>query len=109
MGRFEAYLETLSARIEGLAKSELDDFFDLAVRDGNDFLEKTRVDLERWTMLLAKGELTKGDFEWLVKGKKDLATLEALRQKGLALARLDGFRASLVETVVRTAFDLFLG
>ena len=109
MGRFEAYFETLSTRIEGLAKSEIEDFFDLAVRDGKDFLEKTRGDLERWTMLLAKGEITKGDFEWLVKGKKDLATLEALKQKGLALARLDGFRASLIETVVQSAFDLFLG
>jgi hypothetical protein len=109
MGRFEAYLEALSTRIEGLAKSTLEDFFNLAVQGGEDFLEKTRGDLERWTTLLAKGELTKEDFAWLVKGKMDLANLEALEQKGLALARLDGFRVSLIETVVQTAFDLFLG
>ncbi|KKK50796.1 hypothetical protein LCGC14_3121460, partial [marine sediment metagenome] len=32
-------------------------------------------DLKRWTKLLAQGDLSKDDFEWLIAGKKDLAEI----------------------------------
>jgi hypothetical protein len=105
---FEKYMQTLADEVEGLAKKSFSDYLDSAVRDGNLFLDRTKGDLERWTRLLAGGELTKEDFEWLVKGKKDLALLEALRQKGIAQARLESFRGSLVDAVIRTAFRVFL-
>ena len=53
-------------------------------------------------------ELTPDDFTWLVQGKRDLAEMEGLKQAGIALARVDRFRSSLLDTVVGTAFDVFL-
>ena len=79
-----------------------------AVKDGKAFLEKSKTDLERWTKMLAKGELTRDDFEWLVVGKKDLAELVALKQKGLAKVALDRFVNGLIDTIVSTAFKTFL-
>lgn len=76
--------------------------------DGTAFVEKIKVDLERWSQLLASGALSKDDFAWLVQGKKDLAEMEALEHAGLALARPDHFRTDLVNLVVDTAFSMFV-
>jgi hypothetical protein len=64
--------------------------------------------LRRWTKLLAQGDLSKDDFEWLVAGKKDLAEMEALKQTGLALVRLERFQNALISLVIDTAFETFV-
>ncbi len=99
-----------------LLKQELIEFADYswkehrsaAIKDGHAFLEKARKDIERWTTLLARGELTADDFEWLMAGKKDLAQLAALKRKGLAQVARDRFVNGLIDTVVATAFRVFL-
>lgn len=57
--------------------------------------------------LLAQGELTHDDFEWLVLGRKDVIELHALKQSGLALVRLERFKNALFDLIIDTAFDLF--
>ena len=79
-----------------------------ALKDGQAFFKQARTDLERWTKALARGLLSKVDFEWLVRGKKDLAEMEALQQARLALVRVDQFRSSLIDLVIGTAFKTFL-
>ena len=108
MSDFKEFLSTLADRVGELAVGSLKDFKDAAMKDGKAFLEKARVDLERWTALLEGGQLTPEEFEFLVKGKKDLAELAALKQAGLAKARMDKFRNSLVELVIGTAVEKFL-
>ena len=108
MPDFKDFLDTLAERISSLAVGSLKDFKAAITKDGKAFVEKAKADLERWTTLLADGQLTKDDFEWLVQGKKDLAELAALKQAGLAKARLDKFRNSLIEVVVGTAVEKFL-
>jgi hypothetical protein len=46
------------------------------------------------------GELSKKDFEWLLKSKKDLAEMESLKQKGLAQARIDRLKTALLQSVI---------
>lgn len=58
--------------------------------------------------MLAKGDLTKDDFEWLLAGKKDVALLVALKQKGLAKVALDRFSNGLIDVIVATAFKFYL-
>ena len=108
MPDFKQFLDLLKDNIGALAAKSWKDFRDAAVKDGQAFIEKTKQDLDRWTGLLGQGKLTKDDFEWLVKGKKDLAELVALKQAGLAKARLDQFRGSLIDLVVGTALKFFL-
>ncbi len=108
MSKFDDFLKALKDGIKELAEESWKEYQQSAVKDGSAFVEKTKEDLERWTKLLANGDLTPKDFEWLVKGKKDLAELEALKQAGLALARLDQLRNSLIDLVVGTAFKIFL-
>lgn len=107
MWNFDDYIKTLEEGIKDLSVKTLKGFKEEALGDGNAFLKKTEDDLKRWTKLLSKGDLSEDDFEWLVLGKKDLAELYLLQQKGLALVRIDRFKNSLLDLVIDTAFDVF--
>lgn len=108
MSKFDNFIEAIEEGIKELAKKTLKGFKEEAVSDTRDFLEASKDDLHRWTNLLAKGELSQDDFEWLVMGRKDVAELYALKRAGLALVRLDRFKNALLNLVIDTAFDVFL-
>jgi hypothetical protein len=108
MADFDDFLENLKKGLEELAKKNWAEFREAAEKDGKAFVEKTKEDLRRWTKLLAQGDLSKDDFEFLVAGKKDLAEMEALRQAGLTLVRLERFQNALISLVIDTAFETFL-
>ena len=107
MADFKDFWENLKKGLEDLAKKNLSEFQKAAEKDGRAFLNKTKKDLRRWTGLLAQGGLTREDFEWLVRGKKDLAEMEALKQAGLGLAKIEKFQNALISLVVDTAFETF--
>lgn len=108
MATFDEFLETLKTELVEFAEYSWKTYRDAAVKDSKAFVEKSKSDLERWTKMLAKGELTRDDFEWLMVGKKDLAELVALKQRGLAKVALDRFVNGLIDTIVSTAFKAFL-
>ena len=86
MASFNDFLNALKDGLKQVVAQSLADYKDAAVQDGEAFLIKTRADLERWTAELAQGRLSRDDFEWLVRGKKDLGGMEALKQAGLPRA-----------------------
>ncbi|MCR4289438.1 MAG: hypothetical protein NUV86_04160 [Candidatus Scalindua sp.] len=102
---FNSFISSIEDSIKSLAKETLGDYKDVAVSDGKEFLETTRVDLKRWTEQLAGGELSKDDFKFLVAGKKDLAELHGLTQAGLALVKIESFRNGVIDIVVNAAFS----
>jgi hypothetical protein len=99
---FNAIFQELKGAVESLAKEKAGDYWKAAVGDADQFFNKTKDKLERWTIRLAKGELTPDDFEWLVKGEKDLAEMVLLREAGLTLIRVDEFKTALLDVVVKT-------
>jgi hypothetical protein len=108
MANFDVFLDAIEEGLKELAKKTLKGFKDEAVTDGKAFLDASKDDLKRWTKLLAQGELSQDDFEWLVLGRKDVAELYALKQAGLALVRIDRFKNALLSLIIDTAFDVFL-
>ncbi len=108
MATFDKFLEILENELGEFAEYSWKTYRAAAIKDGKAFIEKSKADLERWINLLARGELSRDDFEWLIVGKKDLAELVALKQKGLAKVALDRFINGLIDTIVSTAFKTFL-
>lgn len=106
MPDFDEFLKTLKHDLGDLAHHFGDDVKTELINDGRSFAVKSKRDLERWMKELVNGSLTKDDFEWLVKGKKDLAEMEALKQAGLTRARIDKYRNALLDTVISSAFKL---
>ncbi len=108
MATFDDFIKALETELVEFAEYSWKTYKDAAVSDGKAFVEKSKADLERWIKMLAKGELTRDDFEWLIVGKRDLAELVALKQAGLAKVALDRFVNGLIDTIVSTAFKIFL-
>ena len=107
MASFNDFWKELKKEVVEFAAYSWKDYEKEAIKDGKNFLDKSKADLERWSRMLASGDLTRDDFEWLLVGKKDLAELVALKQKGLAKVAQDRFVNGLIDMIVSTAFKVF--
>jgi len=96
---FNQLRDELKSALIGLGSKEWLSYRDAALRDGEAFLDKTRADLERWVRMLQSGQLTRDEFEWLLKAKRDLVEMEALKRTGLSKAALDDFSNDLLATL----------
>jgi hypothetical protein len=108
MGNFNDFIDAVKNGAKDLARKIFDDFEAEARSDTKVFLNKIMQDMERWTRLLADGELTESDFRDLVQAKKALAEIHALRQKGIAMTKIEQFRRGLIDLVIDSAIETFL-
>ncbi|MEW6543380.1 MAG: hypothetical protein AB1411_07200 [Nitrospirota bacterium] len=103
---FEKFFQEVKAGAVEIAKQEAAGFVKEATSDGTAFLDAVKADLHAWAEQYAEGKLSKEDFEFLVRGKKDLAKMEALTQAGLAAIRVDRVRVALIDLVITAAGKL---
>ena len=108
MPTFNDFVSTLKSDLLDFAKLNYEEYKDELLKDGTIFIEKAKSDLERWTDGLASGALSKDDFEFLLKGKKDLAQMEALKQLGLSKIRITKITNGIIDVVVGSAVKTFL-
>jgi hypothetical protein len=108
MPTFNDFVTTVKNDLLDFAKVNLEEYKDEILKDGNSFVEKTKEDLRRWTEGLASGALSQADFEFLLKGKKDLAKMEALKQLGLSKIRITKITNGIIDVVVGSAIKTFL-
>ena len=108
MPTFNDFISTLKDDLMVFAKENLEEHKDELLKDGNAFVKKAKSDLERWTEGLAAGLLSKADFEFLLKGKKDLAEMESLKQLGLSKIRINKITDGVIGVVVGSAVKTFI-
>jgi hypothetical protein len=108
MVEFDEFISALKDGAKLLAKESFDGFENEASQDAVAFIGKSKTDLQRWTTLLAQGDINEEDFVDLVNAKKAVAEMFALRQAGLATIKLEKFRKGFIDLVVNTALDVFL-
>src|ERR1039458_1077125 len=108
MKTFMEFWAQVLANVETFAGDKWNELKEDAVEDSKKFLTEVKDDVQRWISLLAEGKLTSDDLGWLIKGKRDLAELLFLKQKGLTKPDLDKFFEGLLETILSTAFKLIL-
>jgi hypothetical protein len=108
MKTFMDFWIQLLSNVESFAAEKWNDLKQDAIEDSKKFLTDVKDDVQRWIFLLAEGKLTSDDLLWLVKGKRDLAELLFLKEKGLTKPDLDKFFEGLLETIISTAFKLIL-
>lgn len=100
MFNFDTFLETLKKNLSGVIQEFGEEYKEDILNDAVAFALKARKDLELWAAELKEGRLSIADVEFLIKSKKDLAEMEALKQKGLAQAKLDKLKADIINEVV---------
>lgn len=102
---FQEMFGHLKDDIITLAEVSLKRFANEAKTDALKLVEGMRDKLVRWTALLASGDLTTEDFEWLVNSQENLVEMHALKETGLAAIRIDQFKNSVLNLVVDTVFS----
>ena len=108
MKTFMEFWIQLLTNVESFAADKWNELKQDAVEDSKKFLTDVKDDVQRWISLLAEGKLTTDDLGWLIKGKREVAELLFLKQKGLAQPDLDKFFEGLLETIISTAFKLII-
>ncbi|MDY4350181.1 hypothetical protein [Pectobacterium brasiliense] len=96
----------IGQEIKNYAQDSWFPYKDAAIKDGENFVNKLKKDLELWTTQLANKQISKEEFTFLVKAKTDLATLNALKQVGLAQTQYDKFINGLVGVVISSVFKI---
>lgn len=108
MGTFEDFKDAVVTGAQALAKELIAGFEAQADADSKAFLARLEADLQRWSKLLATGQLTGRDFADLVQARKALAEMHALTVQGLALLQIERFRTGLINLLIDAAFKTFL-
>jgi hypothetical protein len=108
MSKFDDFIKQVGDGIVNLANTSLSGYVDAATQDGKAFLTKSEADLQRWTDLLATGQLKPDEFKFLLEAKADVTELVALKQAGLAIVAAEKFLDGLIDLVVTTATKVFL-
>lgn len=106
MSLWDEYSGAVQGGLDELARNTVGGAVAQARSDASAFLDASRTAFERWLTALAEGALSREDFEFLVRGQKDLARLNALTAVGLAQTRLERFRTGLISLLVSSAFKV---
>ena len=99
---FDNVFETIKDGVAELAKNAISAFANDAKTDLLEFLKDARKDLERWSKLLAQGQLTRDEFEFLVGAKATNAKMLTLSAKGIAKTKIKHLRDSLKDLIINT-------
>ncbi len=96
-------LKSIEEQSRRLAEKLLKQYVQEAVVDVRDFLQRSAINLERWTGELAHRVIDKDEFKSLVRGQLDVAEMRALKQSGLAQVKIEIFTNGLLDIVVSAA------
>lgn len=98
--QWETFVDTLIAGGKQIAKEELNTLISLAKGDANEFIRNQGEKLERYLTQLAAGEITKEEFELLVKDLKDLTEMKALELQVAAKASAQRLVAGITKLII---------
>ncbi len=105
---FDKILKQLKDSLVVLFTDKYGEFKTESKKDVEAFLKESKDKLERWSKLLASGDIDLDDFEWLVKSQKDLLTMKALNKAGVSKISLGHFKNKVVKTVLDVVVGIIL-
>lgn len=108
MGDFNTFLEDLRKNLLELADNSFNNYTKQLIHDGTEFAKRLEEDLNSWSAEYSIHEMTKEEFEELVKSKKELLEMEELKKTDLPRTELNKIRNAIVETVTLTAVKSLL-
>jgi hypothetical protein len=106
MSKFTDFIDGLKDAAGALAKDELKDLISDAKKDQSDFVRLQAENLERWTVMLADGDLTPAGYKLLVKKMELLTQLDVIKLKVAAKVRAQRLAEGVEDLVVKGVFAL---
>jgi hypothetical protein len=105
MSKFTDYIDGLADKTSTLAKDELKKLIISAKKDKSEFVRLQAENIERWTVMLAAGELTPAGFKKMVSKMDVLTKLETLKlevaAKASAQRLADGIQKHIIDGLCR--------
>jgi hypothetical protein len=108
MSDFNDFLDKLKKNLSKIYDGTPHKYSQQIVHDGIDFAQKLEPDLKSWGAEYSIHQMTKEEFEELVKSKKELLEMETLKKENLPRTELNKIRNAIVETVTETAVKVLL-
>lgn len=102
---FNSLLTELLSQAKEIAVSTFKDYKKQAADDAENLISGIKPKLEKWTLQLAKGDLSKDDLAFLVLGEKELVEMKALKQVGVALIKVDELKNSILKNSINTIIN----
>lgn len=97
---FEALLKEWKSALITIFGEKWTDLKNESKKDIDQFLNVSKDKLKRWTELLVNGDIDIEDYEWLVKGQKDLMLMQALNSAGVQKISLGHFKNKVIKTII---------
>jgi hypothetical protein len=101
MSKFTDYIDGFKDETSTLAKDELKELISSAKNDESEFVRLQAVNIERWTTMLAAGQLTPAGFKRLVTNMDVLTELETIKldvaAKASAQRLADGIQKHIID------------
>lgn len=106
MSKFTDFIDGVVDQGKALAKDELKKLVSDAKKDQSDFVRLQAENLERWTVMLAEGDLTSAGYKKLVKKMEVLTQLDVIKLKVSAKASAQRLADGIQKLVVNGLFAL---
>lgn len=106
MSTFDQFIDNLKDEGQQLAKIELKNLLLTAKQDSSDFVRLQAENLERWTLMLANGDLSAQGYKKLVAKMEVLADLEKIKLSVQAKASAQRLAEGIQTLVVKGLFTL---
>lgn len=87
--------------IVALAQTHCAGFEQEAKADGEAFVAACKDEFPKWTAYVVGGKISTKELDSLVRGRRDLATMTALKLKGLAQIRIDKFVNGIIDSTIK--------
>ena len=101
MSKFTDYIDGFKDETSTLAKDEIKELILSAKKDKSQFVRLQAVNVERWTVMLAAGQLTPAGFKRLVTNMDVFTELEAIKldvaAKASAQRLADGIQKYIID------------
>jgi hypothetical protein len=106
MSKFTDFIDGLADESKSLAKDELKKLISDAKKEKSDFVRLQAENLERWTVMLADGDLTSKGYKKLVKKMEVLTQLEVIKLGVSAKASAQRLSEGIQKLVIDSLFAL---
>jgi hypothetical protein len=103
---FQAVLGTLKNGVSNIAATTAQNYINEAKADGLKLVESLKTDIQSWGQDLLAGKMSAADVEFLIMAKKEVMEMNALKQAGMTLIKVDEFKNKLLQLVVKTLVSL---
>jgi len=99
---YQATILALKNEVTRLALSSVQNYKNEAKADGLKLVDSLKVDIQNWSKQLAEGKLSADDLEFLVMAKKEVIEMDALKQVGLGMIKVDEFKSNVLQLIVKS-------